>query len=152
MSAIDVKLDKAFRATVKEVFNDALLYQTVGEILRTSIQKNFDKEGRYGDLIDGVWQGGSNTWKSLSDSRIKQRTKKGHWPGKILQDTGGLKTAVTVETGKKSVTVGIAKNYADYLQFGTEKMEARPIVVIQDEDLIEIEAAVEELMRLKFGP
>jgi phage gpG-like protein len=145
MSDSSGALQNAFQAMVNEVFTSSALYSEIGELLSASIQKNFDNEGRYGALIDGIWQGGKNTWKPLSASRIKQRTKKGHWPGKILQDTGGLKSSINYVATRDGLIIGSGKTYAEWLTNA-----GRPFIVIQNEDLIEIEHVVNDYFG-RFG-
>ena len=132
-------ISQEFDRMVNEVFTNSDLYTEIGEMLVSSVQKNFDKEGRYGALIDGIWQGGKNTWRPLSAARIKERKRKGHWPGKILQDTGGLKLSINYESTRDGIILGAGKEYAQWLTNA-----GRPFIVIQDEDLVEIEAIVND--------
>lgn len=47
----------------------------IAGIMAAAVETNFAQEGR-------------PHWPALAASTIKQREKKGHWPGKILQATG----------------------------------------------------------------
>lgn len=137
------EIQLAFDTIVSRMQSSDSLNEEIGQILVSSAQKNFDAEGRYGELIDEVWQGGASTWKPLSDSRLKQRERKGH-TGKKLQDTGGLKLAMSYEITSSGIEIGNGKDYAEYLQYGTSKMPARPFIMIQDEDIVEINHAVND--------
>ena len=58
----------------------------IREIVRTSIEENFDKEGRFGT---GVLGGGNTHWER-SHRAIEQN-------GKTLQDTGQYAASVRIE-------------------------------------------------------
>ena len=68
-------------------------------------------------------EGDPAKWKSLAASTIKQRNKKGHWPGKMLQvSTAGL--AASVQPFSSATEAGISAGsgrsakYAAIHQFG----------------------------------
>ena len=50
----------------------------IAGIMLDSVEENFEKEGR------------PDKWTSLAKPTIKQRIKKGYWPGRILQVRGEL--------------------------------------------------------------
>ena len=51
-------------------------------IMHDAVEENFEQEGR-------------PKWKSLAASTIKQRSKDGSWPGKVLQRRGNLARSIT---------------------------------------------------------
>jgi len=124
----------------------------IGDIVISSIEKNIQVGGRYS--TPDSWKGGSRKWKGLSSATIKQRTKKGYWPGKILQQTGQLAGSLSKRVTNNSVIVGTNKVYGAVHQFGIGRrsslrsrrvmpaIPARPWIVVQDEDLTEMGHAI----------
>jgi phage virion morphogenesis protein len=55
--------------------------------------------------------GGMPAWHPLAASTIKERTRRGAWPGQILQDSGALAGSITPESG------------SDYAQISTNNMD-----------------------------
>lgn len=80
----------------------------VAGILHDAVEENFEQEGR-------------PKWKALSPSRIKQREKKGYWPGKILQASGQLASSISQQSGRDFALVGTNKKYAGVHQEGYNK-------------------------------
>jgi phage virion morphogenesis protein len=124
----------------------------LGEIALSSIEKNFEVGGRYSS--PDSWRGGSKKWKPLASATIKQREKEGKWPGQILvKSAGGLAPSISTYVTKDSVSVGTNKVYAAIHQFGGRAgrghkvtIPARPYIVIQDEDITEMKAAVTDYL------
>lgn len=119
----------------------------IGDIVISSVEKNIEVGGRYSSPES--WKGGTRKWKGLSSATIKQRTKKGYWPGKILQQTGSMAGSLSKKVGNNSVIVGTNKVYGAIQQFGGKAgrghkvtIPARPWIVVQDEDLTEIGHAI----------
>lgn len=120
------------------------LMNDIGETLLESIQKNFEDEGR------------PDKWDKLAKKTIKERTKLGLWPGKILNrhGTSGLLGAVNVlKSNDDSVSVGVKRNstegdYASKLHYGDEdtNLPARPFIMWQQEDLDEIKESIMDFM------
>jgi phage virion morphogenesis protein len=113
----------------------------IGEIVLSSVEKNFEAEGRYESA--GSWRGGGTRWKDLAESTKAARAKQGKWPGKKLQmSQGGLATSINKSVTKDAVTVGTNKAYGAIHQFGGQAgrgrrvtIPARPFLVVQDEDI-----------------
>lgn len=57
-------------------------------------------------------------WPELAASTIAQREQDGHWPGKMLQVSGGLAASVGSEYGPAYALVGASKIYAAIQQLG----------------------------------
>ncbi|MCK5740574.1 MAG: phage virion morphogenesis protein [Chlorobi bacterium] len=112
-------------------------YSTIGHVLLKSIQENFDVGGRY-SRSSPIGTGGTDRWFDLSEVTIAQRTKKGYWPGKILQQTGILASSITFTVNSDGVSVGSNLSYARDLQYGTDIMPPRPFLVVQEEDITKI--------------
>jgi phage virion morphogenesis protein len=72
------------------------------------VLKNFETEG---SRIRKPWQ-------KLSNQTIKQREKKGYWPGKILQRTGQLKRSIISSYGEDYAQVSTNLIYAAIHNYG----------------------------------
>ena len=57
-------------------------------------------------------------WDRLTDDTIARREEAGHWPGSILQVTGGLAASLSSNAGPDFAEIGAAKEYAAIHQFG----------------------------------
>jgi len=112
-----------------------------GEILLSSIESNFEAEGRFSEV--GSWRGGNSRWADLSERTKEARARVGKWPGKTLQmSAGGLAASISKTVQGNTLTVGTNKAYAAIHQFGGQAgrgrrvtIPARPFLVIQDEDV-----------------
>jgi phage virion morphogenesis protein len=114
----------------------APLMKNCGEILLTSIRKNFEQGGR-----PAKWQG-------LKTSTIRGRMLQGHWPGKILVRhgvSGGLLGSISYRASSDKVVVSANKTYAAIHHFGGKagrghkaNIPARPYMMVQNEDWAEI--------------
>ncbi len=102
-------------------------------IMYDAVEENFEQEGR-------------PKWKSLAASTIKQRSKDGSWPGKVLQRRGNLARSITRHADAESAMVGTNLVYAAIHQLGGQagrgrkvKIPARPYLELtrDDEDAIE---------------
>lgn len=92
----------------KRLSGDRNLMLSIAETMRVSVLKNFETEGsRLG-----------SKWQRLAPATIKQRQKKGYWPGKILQRTGQLKDSVISQADDTTATVSTNLIYAAIHQYG----------------------------------
>ena len=98
----------------------------IAELLLASVQRNFDEEGR------------PDRW----DPRVEPT---GSWP--LLNKTGNLIASLGTDINGDIVSVTNSASYAGYLNEGTEKMVARPFLMIQESDL----DAIEELLAQHFS-
>lgn len=103
------------------------LRESVARVLIPSIRENFDSEGR-------------PPWQSLADSTVIRRGSS----GPILNSTGTLRSEATsisnwVIGTEEATMTGVSVEYGAYHQEGTRKMPARPFVLIQPQDVVEIE-------------
>ncbi len=122
--ALQVGLDEAQKAAI-------------AEIIEYAIAEAFEQQGR------------SQPWKPLSPRTIKQRRKRGTWPGNILVEYGNLFQGIQVRVeGSGQETKIVVRGDVPYLrihQFGgfagrgrKVKIPARPFVDLLDEDIDEI--------------
>jgi len=109
------------------------LMKNIAGIMTDSVEENFKQEGR------------PDKWEDLKKVTIKVRTKKGYWPGKILQMRGELAASITSEYSENSAIVGTNKAYAAIHQFGgnagkNKKAEipARPYLSISEDAQFDI--------------
>jgi phage virion morphogenesis protein len=62
---------------------------------------------------------GRPKWMGLSPTTISMRTKRGTWPGQILQvSAGGLASSLSTDHDATSATIGSNKKYAAMQQLG----------------------------------
>ena len=86
--------------------NTTLLMRAIAGIFEAETEANLDADGR-------------PHWLGLALSTIRQRTKAGTWPGKMLQvSAGGLAASITTRYNRSEARVGSNKVYAAIQQFG----------------------------------
>ncbi|MFH0702861.1 MAG: phage virion morphogenesis protein [bacterium] len=117
---IEIKIDdREIKALLKKLAakteNLRPLMKNIAGIMIDSVEENFEKEGR------------PEKWTPLAPSTIKQRTKKGYWPGKILQMRGELAASITSKYDDNSSIVGTNKVYAAIHQFGGDAGRGRKV-------------------------
>ena len=112
----------------------------IAGIMMDSVEENFEQQGR-------------PKWPGLSLATRKQRTKKGYWPGKILQMRGELTASVTSDYGNDHAIVGTNKKYAAIHQFGGKagrgkkvNIPARPYLKLGGNALEEIITAINKYL------
>lgn len=103
-------LERLKEALIK---NKDELTRNIAEILLAGVQDNFLKEGRE--------NGGSATWKPLSDVTKKRRGRAANSP--ILRVSNDLYESLTTSHDNDSAAVGTNKIYAATLHFGAKKGE-----------------------------
>ena len=125
----DIKLQEILKKLISKVQNLRPLMKNISGIMMDSVEENFEKEGR------------PDKWQELAKSTIKQRKKKGHWPGRILQVRGELASSITSYYDSDSAVVGTNKVYAAIHQFGGDagrgkkaKIPARPYLSLTTND------------------
>ncbi len=128
----DKEIQQLLKKIISKIENLRPLMKNITGIMIDSVEENFEKEGM-------------PKWKKLSASTIKQRTKKGYWPGRILQKRGELAASITSKYDENSAIVGTNKVYAAIHQFGGDagrnknvKMPARPYLKLQDKEVNKI--------------
>ena len=139
-AGVSVKVDdrevkKLLAGILKRLGNPAPAMKILGAIARTSIIRNFEKGGR------------PTKWQALSPETLK--TKKGT---AILREqgmAGGLMGSVNYQAFGKKAVISANKVYAAIHHFGGKAgrgrkvtIPARPYMMIQDEDWVEMKAAL----------
>jgi phage virion morphogenesis protein len=110
MAALEIKLTGNAQQQLSQIqhrlANPAKLMASVSVELASLTEKAFDKEGS------------PERWQSLAASTIKARTKRGHWPGKILQESGGMAASVTPSSNADEARLTSSKPYSAIQQLG----------------------------------
>lgn len=146
----DIKMvQKAVQGLLNKMKDKRKALSIIGEIAQTSIQENFDQEGR------------PTKWASLSTkTTIPQREASGHWPGKILTRTGSLVRSINYRVGNDAVTIGPNVKYAATMHFGAKKgqfrssprpipwgdIPPRPYMILQKEDWEDMREDLEKFL------
>ncbi|RLG91053.1 MAG: phage virion morphogenesis protein [Candidatus Hecatellales archaeon] len=126
------KLLKKGQSTLK---NLSPIMRDVAQLMRVSVEKNFEAEGR-----DKT--GATHTWAPLAKSTQKRRAKYKGEANKahpILEMTGRLKQSINTAHGRDYAQVYTGVRYGVYHQTGTRKMPARPFMLIPRAELRGIE-------------
>ncbi|MDD3420305.1 MAG: phage virion morphogenesis protein [Candidatus Gastranaerophilales bacterium] len=125
----DAELQKSLKKLAIKAENLRPLMKNISGIMMDSVEENFEKEGR------------PDKWTSLAKSTIKQRSKKGYWPGRILQMRGELASSITSKYDNNCAVVGTNKVYAAIHQLGGNagrnkkaKIPARPYLSLTTRD------------------
>ena len=106
----------------------------ISEIFYDQTMENFEQEGR-------------PAWEALAPATIAERTRRGYWPGKILQRSGELKSAVHPFSSNDEAGVAVAKPYAAIQQLGglagrghAAEIPARPYLPLEPGTLDQLQA------------
>ena len=140
------------------------VFEEYGELLVTSIARNFEVGGRY--KAAGDWRGGSRKWvpnsvvtifknkKGIFKKKSGLLTKKGEKllaGKKVLIDSEALLNSVNWSANRTGVEVGTNRVYAAIHQFGGKAgrgrkvtIPARPYLVVQPEDINQMAEIVED--------
>lgn len=95
-----------FQRVARGLHNTTPLMRAIAGIFEAETEANFNAEGR-------------PAWLGLAPSTIRQRTKAGTWPGKMLQvSAGGLAASIATNYGRDEARVGSNKVYAAIQHFG----------------------------------
>lgn len=129
----ELNITKALRKINNlSVAMNTLPWLEASDIVRQSIQMNFDLEGRYGRERGG---GGVRGWES----------RKHDYPWPILTKTATLRTSIKSEEIKNGIKIkSSGVFYASFHQDGTKKMSKRPFMVVQNTDIRNIVQAFDK--------
>lgn len=88
--SVEIKIDneevnKRLLELAERTENLRPLMKNIAGIFAYSTEENFANEGR------------SDKWIDLAEAIKKQRKKKGHWPGQILQVSGQLASSISTQ-------------------------------------------------------
>ncbi len=138
----DTELQNTLKTIMNRMGNILPAARLMGEIALESITTNFEEGGR------------PAKWKPLAKRTIKERTRQGKWPGRILVrqgHAGGLMGAIAYTPMNDRVIVHANKVYARIHHYGGKAgkgrkvtIPARPYLMIQDEDWAEMRAALND--------
>ncbi|MFI3300588.1 MAG: phage virion morphogenesis protein [Candidatus Gastranaerophilales bacterium] len=127
------EVEKALLETAKRASNLKPLMKNIAGVMADTVEENFADEGR------------PDKWQELAESTIKRRTKKGNWPGKILQVQGQLASSVSTQYDNESAVIGSNLDYAAIHQLGGQAgkgkkttIPARPYLNLDTDDFEEI--------------
>lgn len=136
------------------VFDLRPLLNEIGEILITSIDDNIREGGRFaaGDGAPGTvgaWTGGGLKFPPLAESTKAQKLRRNRDEKNILQDTGRMQAAFDKEVSTDTLKITNNTEYFPHVTLGSKDgtLPPRPVLVVQQEDLQEIEEAVEEFTK-----
>lgn len=103
----------------------------IAGIMRASVEENFEVQGR-------------PRWSSLSKARIRERTRKGTWPGKILTEFGQLAASMSTRATLDTAVVGTNVKYAaaQFLGLPEKNIPARNALVLQEKDMGDAETVL----------
>ena len=118
------------------------LMKNIAGIFAYSTEENFKEEGR------------PDKWTDLAESTKKQRTKKGHYPGQILQVSGQLASSISTYYDNDSAVIGSNLDYAAIHQLGGQAgknqsvtIPARPYLQLTQDDFEEIIQETEKYLK-----
>ncbi|HSA05738.1 MAG TPA: phage virion morphogenesis protein [Candidatus Gastranaerophilales bacterium] len=136
----DKEIQQYLQKLISKTENLRPIMKNIAGIMMDSIESNFEAEGR-------------PKWEGLKPATIKQRSKKGYYPGKILQMRGELAASITNSYDSDSAVVGTNKVYAAIHQFGgkagrnkTVEIPARPYLKLGDNEKNEILKRIEDYL------
>jgi len=133
--SIEIKIDdKELQQVLDKLFEKTSdlrpLMKNIAGVMADSVEENFKQGGR------------PEKWEKLKEVTINQRTKKGYWPGKILQMRGELAASITTAYDESSAIIGTNKEYAAIHQFGGKagrgkkvEIPARPYLNLGEKEL-----------------
>lgn len=108
------------------------LMKNIAGVMAYSAEENFASEGR-------------PKWEDLKARTKKQRQRKGHWPGQILQVSGQLASSVNTYSDNEAAVIGSNLTYAAIHQLGgnagknhSAEIPARPYLQLTGDDFEEI--------------
>ncbi len=106
---IDIELDDQVSAALERLIGAgedmSPVMRDISEILLDQTMENFEQEGR-------------PEWQVLAPSTVAERSKHGWWPGKILQRSGQLRSAIAPFSGPLEAGVSVAMPYGAIHQLG----------------------------------
>ncbi|MBI4822655.1 MAG: phage virion morphogenesis protein [Nitrospirae bacterium] len=139
---VDALEAMAALGSIKERIKDmSPAMQRVASIMQSSVEKNFDAEGR-------------PKWHPLHPLTIRDRMRQGYWPGKILHRTGALRASIAQYFDSRRAGVGTNLKYAAVHQYGEltsikgrrALIPARPFLKLTDEEMGEITNVINDYL------
>lgn len=118
LTVSDTQFRRWLERAISVVRDASPIMREVAGVLADESEEAFQRQA---DPSTGV------PWERLKDSTIEGREARGHWPGKILQVTGGLAQSITTDYGANFAAIGSNKEYAAIQQLGGQ---TRPHVIL----------------------
>lgn len=113
---VQSKIKEIMRTRLHEVVVDGGVLHDVGNVLVSSITKNFRVHGRYSN--ENSFEGGQRKWKPVTSATARAKRKRKRNPDNVLQDTGQLMQSITYRAVAGRIYVGSNKRYAAIHQYG----------------------------------
>jgi phage virion morphogenesis protein len=114
----DTVVQDALRALIQRGTNMRPLFNAIQLELVAETERAFAKQGY------------PTRWKPLAPATIALRTKKGTWPGKMLQvSAGGLAASVQGRSTDRLAMITAGKKYAAIQQFGGQAGRGRKVAI-----------------------
>jgi phage virion morphogenesis protein len=135
---------KGLNNILSKVSNTAPLMEEIAGFLADVTEDAF--QGEYDPSTGAGWTG-------LLPATIKARTRKGHWPGKILSESGNLASSVVTNSSDDFAEIGTNKTYGAAHQFGVDsfsdrsgELPERPFIGFSPQDADDIEQMIAEYL------
>lgn len=165
------EFNKVVKALIKRGGDFSPVMRDVGEHMHGSVMQNFEEQGRpekweplkFSTLVSRYIRGNRERKRKR---RVLVRGGTGYSRGftrllamgKILIDTGRLRSSITYEPKKFSVRIGTGLVYGGIHQTGGKagrgrrvKIPARPYLVVQEEDRRYIDEVIVDYLMKKTG-
>lgn len=136
----DKKLMRNLKKLQRQTSNLRPMFKKIGIYMMGSINRVFQAEGK-------------PKWIDIVESTKKARTRKGKYPGKILQVSGRLKGSIVYKAGNRDVAIGTSVPYASFLQsvkgekMATRHIPSRPFLQWLDEDIQVVHRIFEDYLK-----
>lgn len=140
-------IDADFRRTIDRLIEGGsdltpLMEELAGH-LGAGVEESFESES---DPVTGT------PWADLRPATVRERERKGYWPGKILQRTGMLAMSLVSEAGPDFAEVSVGEDYGIWPQDGTRRMARRRFMGISPDTATAIvQSTLDYLDRLLEG-
>lgn len=138
----NTEIEKKLLELANKTENLRPVMKNIAGILAYSTEENFKDEGR------------PDKWQDLAVSTKKQRAKKGHYPGQILQVTGQLASSVSTFYDDESAVIGSNLEYAAIHQVGGKAgrnkstvIPARPYLLLQIKEQKELIDEIDKYLK-----
>lgn len=116
MAEINYKIDPSLKPIYDRIKNKRKLYRELAGILGYAVEMNLETEG---SRLPGGWP-------ELAQNTRKTRSRKGTWPGKMLQETGQLAASIQQFSDDDYAAAGTNLRYAALMNYGgTVQHQAR---------------------------
>lgn len=116
------QMNKVFAEVQSRLTDMTPVLDTIAEIIESAIDQNFREYGRWdGNATSvGLFSGGGNKWKALSDSTIEDYKRRGIAPLKrTLQRSQDMRNSINITPyGKTQIAIRMSSPYGAAHNFG----------------------------------